>query len=62
MAQRDNKDDLKMAKISADIAAVTKDDSFAMRTIVVMNVVFSLERFLQQVLASNTSPSNADMI
>lgn len=40
VAQRDNKDNLKMAKISADIAAVTKDDSFAMRTIAVMSITF----------------------
>ena len=40
MAQRDNKDNLKMAKISADIAAVTKYDSFAMRTIAVMSITF----------------------
>lgn len=29
-----------MAKISTDIAAVTKDDSFAMRTIAVMSITF----------------------
>lgn len=29
-----------MAKISTDIAAVTRDDSFAMRTIAVMSIVF----------------------
>ena len=40
VAQRDNKDNLKMAKISTDIAAVTKDDSFAMRTIAVMSITF----------------------
>lgn len=40
VAQRDNKDNLKMAKISTDIAALTKDDSFAMRTIAVMSITF----------------------
>lgn len=40
MAQRDNRDNLKMAKISTDIASVTKDDSFAMRTIAVMSIIF----------------------
>ncbi|KAL8823311.1 MAG: hypothetical protein Q9191_005976 [Dirinaria sp. TL-2023a] len=40
VAQRDNKDNLKMAKISTEIASVTKDDSFAMRTIAVMSIVF----------------------
>lgn len=40
VAQRDNKDNLKMAKISTDIAAVTKNDSFAMRTIAVMSIAF----------------------
>ncbi|KAL8901457.1 MAG: hypothetical protein Q9207_005194 [Kuettlingeria erythrocarpa] len=39
-AQRDNKDNLKLAKISTEIASVTKDDSFAMRTIAVMSVIF----------------------
>lgn len=40
VAQRDNKDNLKLAKISTEIASVTKDDSFAMRTIAVMSILF----------------------
>ena len=56
MAQRDNKDNLKMAKISADIAAVTKDDSFAMRTIAVMSITFLPGTF---VAASIVSPNTS---
>lgn len=40
VAQRDNKDNLRLAKISTEIAAVTKDDSFAMRTVAVMSITF----------------------
>jgi hypothetical protein len=40
VVQRDNKDNLKLAKISTDIANTTKDDSFAMRTIAVMSIFF----------------------
>ncbi|KAK2750779.1 hypothetical protein FQN55_001789 [Onygenales sp. PD_40] len=40
VAQRDNKDNLKLAKVSTDIANTTKDDSRAMRTIAVMSIAF----------------------
>ncbi|KAK2804489.1 hypothetical protein FQN50_006564 [Emmonsiellopsis sp. PD_5] len=40
VAQRDNKDNLRLAKVSTDIANTTKDDSRAMRTIAVMSIAF----------------------
>jgi hypothetical protein len=40
IAQTDNRDNLEMAGISTEIAIVTKEDSFAMRTLSVMSVVF----------------------
>lgn len=40
IAQHDNKENLRMAEISAQIAAITKEDSFAMRTIAVMTIAF----------------------
>ncbi|KAK2789276.1 hypothetical protein FQN51_002725 [Onygenales sp. PD_10] len=40
VAQRDNKDNLKLAKVSTDIANTTKDDSRAKRTIAVMSIAF----------------------
>ncbi|KAF2035891.1 hypothetical protein EK21DRAFT_53237 [Setomelanomma holmii] len=40
VAQRDNKDSLKMAATQTDIANTTKEDSFAMRTIAIMSIFF----------------------
>ncbi|KAF2831401.1 hypothetical protein CC86DRAFT_452461 [Ophiobolus disseminans] len=40
VAQRDNKDNLSMARIQTNIANTTKEDSFAMRTIAVMSIAF----------------------
>lgn len=40
IAQRDKRQNLHVAPISTSIAAITKDDSFAMRTIAIMTVAF----------------------
>ena len=40
VAQRDTKDNLQKAKTSTEIAILTKDDSFAMRTIAIMRIIF----------------------
>ena len=40
IAQRDTRENLRVASISKNIAAITKDDSFAMRTIAIMTVAF----------------------
>lgn len=40
IAQHDNKENLRMATLSTQIAAITKEDSFAMRTIAVMTITF----------------------
>ncbi|RDW84062.1 uncharacterized protein DSM5745_04388 [Aspergillus mulundensis] len=46
IAQRDNKDNLKMAEISTRIANTTKNDSYAMRTLALMSVVFLPATFI----------------
>ncbi|KAF2728631.1 hypothetical protein EJ04DRAFT_556623 [Polyplosphaeria fusca] len=40
VAQRDNRDNRNLAEISTEIAITTKDDSFAMRTIAIMSIIF----------------------
>ncbi|KAH7087012.1 hypothetical protein FB567DRAFT_629057 [Paraphoma chrysanthemicola] len=40
VAQRDNQDNLLMAKTQTDIARITEADSFAMRTIAIMSIFF----------------------
>ena len=61
MAQRDNQDNLKLARISTDIASVTKDDSFAMRTIAIMSIVFLPGIFVSvdpsSLIISTTNPN-----
>ncbi|KAL4995594.1 hypothetical protein BDV10DRAFT_128087 [Aspergillus recurvatus] len=46
IAQRDNKDNLKMAQISTRIANTTKNDSYAMRTLALMSVIFLPATFI----------------
>ncbi|KAL6231866.1 hypothetical protein BDW75DRAFT_219017 [Aspergillus navahoensis] len=46
IAQRDNKDNLKMAQISTRIANTTKNDSYAMRTLAFMSVIFLPATFI----------------
>lgn len=40
IAQRDTRENLRVASISTSIAATTKDDSFVMRTVAVMTILF----------------------
>ena len=62
MAQRDNKDNLRLAKISTEIAAVTKDDSFAMRTVAVMSITFLPGTFVAVSAGIDYYHKNADPI
>ena len=57
VAQRDNKDNLKIAKISTEIATLTKDDSFAMRTIAVMSITFLPGTFVAVSVGIENAPN-----
>ncbi|KAL4980885.1 hypothetical protein BDW66DRAFT_123404 [Aspergillus desertorum] len=46
IAQRDSKDNLRMAQISTRIANTTKNDSYAMRTLALMSVIFLPATFI----------------
>jgi hypothetical protein len=58
VAQRDNKVNLKMSRISTEIAAATKKNSFAMLTIAFMSILFLPGTFL----AVRQNPCNSNMV